>query len=457
MDFAQKKYDDIKKNLGQALLFGRSKNILDYERLVKEIDIEGEKKKVWTEAFRAAIRDNEHIYIPSGKYYLDDTVVLPSNRKISADKNAVVLLFEGTKVVMFRNEHVMDGTSSLITLDAPYESNIEIDGGVWGTEYTSRAEYGQMGAYDEKDSMHGVHALMLFSGVKNLWVKNVTYQNAATFALQIGRTENFLIENMECIDCFADGVHLNGAIKNGVVFNVGGHTEDDLVALNAYDWDNSTINNGPMVDITVSRVYSTGGHCHCMRIQAGITSEKQGNIDCFIKDTYISYITGVQTFKLYLQTPPYIGKPEGAKVGRIENIIFENIQIDKIKPSDSGDNYYGKDLITGNFGIFEINSNIDKITLKNIDFKLPLEEYPDTAHFITVGPKSRYLAERNLEIFDPYASSEVKELVYEHITIQGKTVDDIENYIKEIEFNNLYPSPYSSGTGKFNKTTKIER
>ncbi len=455
MDFAQKKYEEIKKALGQALSFGEAKSVFAYENLVKEIVVEGKTKRVWTEAFQAAIEESEHVYLPTGEYYLDDTVVIPSNRKISADRGAVVLLLKGTKVVMFRNEHVIDGTSSLITLDQSHEENIEIDGGVWGTEYTSRAKYGEIGAYDNEDSMHGVHALMLFSGVRNLWIKNVTYQNAATFALQVGRAENFLIESMVCRNCFADGVHLNGAIKSGVVFNVHGHTEDDLVALNAYDWDNSTINNGPMEDITVSRVYSSGGHCHCMRIQAGITSAKQGSIDCFIKDTHISNITGVQTFKLYLQTAPYVGEPEGAGVGRIENITFENIQIEKTQTSDYGDNYIVKDLVTGHFGIFEMNSDIDKITLKNIDFKLPLEEYPDTAHFITVGPKSRYLAERNLEIFDPYASSEVQELVYGNITVQGKAVGDIERYIKEIEFDNIYPSPYSSGKGKLHKTTKL--
>ncbi len=456
MDFAQKKYEDIKKYLAETLAFDAPKNILDYQKHVKEITVGNKKKRVWTEALRTAVKENAHVYIPFGEYYLDDTVVIPSNRKITADKNAVVLLLAGTKAVMLRNEHVIDGTSSLITLEAPHEENIEIDGGVWGTEYTSRAKYGAIGAYDEEDSMHGVHALMLFSGVRNLWIKNVTYQNAATFALQIGRAENFLVENMECVSCFADGVHLNGVIKNGVVFKVYGHTEDDLVALNAYDWDNSTINNGPMENITISRIYASGGHCRCMRIQPGITSEKRGNIDCYIKDTHISDIADVQTFKLYLQTPPYVGEPEGTKVGRIENITFEKIKTKKTKPSDFGDNYSNKDLITGHFGVFEINSNVDKITLKDVDFTLPLEEYPDTAHFITVGPKSRYLAERNLEIFDPYASSRVEELLYENITVQGKPVNDIKAYVKEIEFKDLYPSPYASGKGILNTIKNVK-
>ncbi len=113
-------------------------------------------------------------------------------------------------------------------------------------------------------------------------------------------------------------------------------------------------------------------------------------------------------------------------------------------------------MITGHFGIFEINSNVNKITLKDVDFTLPLEEYPDTAHLITVGPKSRYLAERNLEVFDPYASSVTKELCYQNITVGGKAIDDIKAYIKEIEFKNLYPSPYASGKGVLNTIKNVK-
>ncbi len=369
MNYAQKKYDGIKKYFKKVLSFGTSKSVGEYQDLVTQVKVHGQTKKIWTKAFQTALNENEHVYLPSGEYYLDGTVVIPSHRKISADKNAVVLLLNGTKVVMFRNEHVLDGTASLITLDERHSENIEIDGGTWGTEYTCRADYGKIGAYDDEDGLHGVHALMLFSGVRNLRIRNVTYQQAATFALQIGRAENFLIENVQCVNCFADGVHLNGVVRNGVLYDISGHTEDDLVALNAYDWDNSTINNGFMEDITVTGVHSSGGHCHCMRIQPGVTAKEKGNID----------------------------------------------------------------------------------------FRLNLKDYPDTAHFITVGPKSRYLAEGTLEIFDPYVSCFVQELIYDDITVNGEAVVNMDEHIKEIAFERLYPSEYSSGMGQINQIKKLER
>lgn len=455
MDFAEQKRKQMQEYLSEKLFFDKSRNILEYADYTKTVVNEQQTKTIWTEAFRVALNENQHIYVPEGKYYLDDTVVIPSNRKITAEKDSLICAIKGMKVVMFRNADVIDGSCRLVGFDEQYTENIVIEGGIWGTEEEGRAEYGSVGAFDTQDSMQGVHALLFFSGVKNLWVKDVTMRNTSAFALQIGRTENFLIENVVLDNCYGDGVHLNGVSKNGVVFNVQGLTMDDMVALNAYDWDNSTINNGPMENITVSRIFSTGGGCHCMRILAGVTRETMGGIDCRMKDIHISNITGVQTFKLYLQTPSYKGVPEGTKIGYIENITFENIEILKTTPSDSCPNYYAKDLTTGHFGAFEICSNIANITLKNIHFKLDMPEFKDTAHFIMVGPKSCYYADRDVETFDPYLNATVKEFAYKDITVNGKLVENLCDYIKVICFENLYPSKYSTGSGKIVGFTEL--
>ena len=454
MNFAEIKKQEMEEYLSEKHKFGKPKNIVEYSRFTKERKVGDEIKTIWTEAFRVALQENAHIYVPQGKYYLDDTVVIPSDRKITADKNAFVCITEEAKVVMFRNADVIDGSFHSVGMNAPYTENVCIEGGMWATEYASRAGYGVVGAFDVEDSMHGVHALMLFSGVKNLWIKNVTFYNTVTFALQIGRTENFLIEGVRLDTCHADGVHLNGEIKNGVVYDVRGYTRDDLVALNAYDWDNSTINNGTMERITVSKICSTGDGAHCMRFLSGVTREEMGNIDCYMKDIHVSDIEGVQTFKLYLQTPSYVGAPEGTKVGRIENITFENIEIVKNTFSDGGQNYFDKDPVTGHFGVFEMNSNIHKIAFRDIRFRLDMPEYDETAHFITVGPKSCYREDVKVETFDPYISSVVDEIEYENIIANGKSVEDLSDYIRVIKFENLYPSAYASGCGKIKKITK---
>lgn len=455
MNQAKRRINVIKKTVKNAFTFGKKVDVTRYAVYTKKI-VDGEHEKIiWTNAFVAALKDNEHVYIPEGLYYIDETVVIPSNRKITAHKKAEIRLLGGVNVVMFRNEDVIDGSGRIISKDEPKSENISISGGLWSTEFKKRAVYGTNGVIDECDSMHGVYTTMLFSGVKNLSLKNMSFKNTAAFAVQIGRAENAIIENIAFDNCFADGVHINGDVKNIAVSNITGNTEDDLIALNAYDWDNSTINNGSMQNVTVYNVTAKGGSYHAMRLQSGITSDALGNIDCFMKDIYLSRIVGVDGYKMYLQTPPYSDIPDGTKVGKMDDIVIENLKIVKNRSTDGTYNYRNGDPITGHFGVFELGSNINNLTLKNIDVKLNVKDYPETAHFITVGPKSCFLKDEKIEIFDPYVTCKIQNIYYRNIKINGKKVDNLRDYVKEISFSNLYETKNAFGNGTVNNITEI--
>ncbi len=203
-----KKYKSIKKHLKGKLIKQKPVSVLNYKEFVF-----GE-KGIWTTAFNKALEDNCCIYIPKGKYYIDGSVIVSSNRRIIAHKDAEICTVLSSKVVSLRTDCVIDGSNRAIGKDEPKTENVFIEGGLWSTEQTERAKYGSVGAYDDDDSMVGVHACMLFSGIKNLWIKNVKFKHVSTFVVQVGRAENFLIEGLKFEECFADGVHLNGDIKN---------------------------------------------------------------------------------------------------------------------------------------------------------------------------------------------------------------------------------------------------
>jgi len=74
---------------------------------------------------------------------------------------------------------------------------------------------------------------------------------------------------------------------------------------------------------------------------------------------------------------------------------------------------------------------------------------------MVVGPKSYYIPERNLEVFDPYVISKVKNLRYKNIKINGKKVENIMEHVKEIKFEKLYDSEYASGYGEIENTIKL--
>lgn len=407
--------------------------------------------KIWSEAFSFALKNYEDIIIPAGKYYVDKSLVVPQNRGIIADENAEIILIKGVKSLLLRNENVIDGSDKPIPKTAIKDENISITGGIWGEENDERLGYGKSGCFDENNSMVGVSTCFLLSNVKNLTLKNLTFRHTAGFAIQMGNISNFAVENI-CFDvCYADGLHINGGTENGTVKNLYGHTEDDLIALNAYDWDNSSINFGKIENLVVDGVKcDVGGNVHkSIRIQPGIYPYKSGEKeDCFVKNLTIKNVSGVACFKMYLQTPAYTTFPEkNVGVGRMENILFENISADTSEPVDKQPNYLSGNTVTGNFATFEIGSDVKNLTFNNVKTVLNKAKYPNS-YFIAVGPKTQYIAEKKLELFDPYVCCTIQRINFENVYINNEKKDDLTGVIKEISYDNLYPSALPFGKGK---------
>lgn len=424
------------------------KNINDYSDLLK---ITYKNGFIWSYAFNEAFKAGGEIYIPQGVYYIDKPLIVKSGTTIVADEKAEIILIKGVKTLLLRNENVIDGSDVKIADDAPVDRDIAICGGVWAEENVERLGYGASGCFDENYSLKGVSTCFLFSGVNNLTLKNVVFKSTAGFACQIGRINGFLIENIAFDNCFADGLHVNGGVKNGVIKNLSGYTEDDLIALNAYDWDNSTINFGCIENVVVDGVKSiNGASAHkSFRIQPGVYPYKNGEReDCYIKNLTVKNVSGVTTFKMYLQTPAYTELPEkDIGVGRIENVCFENITADTSSPLDKQPNYLNGDRVAGNFATFEIGSNLKNMRLCNVSVRLDKQKYP-CSYLITVGPKSQFIKEKHLELFDPYVFATAENITYDKIFINGEEIDDLSPYIKQVEFDNLYPSALPFGKGK---------
>ena len=406
--------------------------------------------KTWSEAFSFALKNYDKIIIPAGKYYTDKSFVVPSNREIIADKNAEIILIKGVKSLLLRNENVIDGSDRPIPRTAVKDENISITGGIWGEENDERLGYGESGCFDENNSMVGVSTCFLLSNVKNLILKNLTFRHTAGFAIQMGNISDFKVEDI-CFDsCFADGLHINGGTENGTVKNLYGYTEDDLIALNAYDWDNSSINFGKIENLFIDGVKcETGGNVHkSIRIQPGIYPYKNGEKeDCFIKNLTIKNVSGAACFKMYLQTPAYTTLPEkNVGVGRMENVRFENVSADTSEPVDKQPNYLSGNTVTGNFATFEIGSNVKNLVFYNVRTILNKAKYPNS-YFMIVGPKTQYIEEKKLELFDPYVCCTAEGIRFENVYINGDKKDDLNGYIKEISLGNLYPSPLGFGSG----------
>ena len=443
-------------NLSARDALKKSASLETYRHLAWEGRQDGDSILIWTRALQTALSENEVIHIPTSDapYYIDSPVVIPSNRHIIADSGAVIRLKKGVSTLMFRNEHTLDGTHSPIPSGAGDE-NISISGGIWEESTDRRAGYGKSGMIDAQRSFFGVSTAMFFNNLNGLTLENMTFRHTAGFAVQAGDISNAVMHDITFEECYADGLHINGNTKNAWIKDIKGECGDDLVALNAYDWQNSSIDFGPMECVLCENLeLSPSSHYKAMRIQPGLYYYRDGSaIDCALNGVIVKNVRGIRTFKMYYQTPAYRiadEEPEKGAPGSGDWIFFEDIRVDLVSPLDGFREYMESDPVRGAFAAFEIGANIKHLFLENIDLKLYRGHFP-LSFLLCAGPRSCVWGDRTVEVFDPYVSCKVGSVELRDIRINGETPDKIEPFIREVVFEDINHDGRSTGHGKIDR------
>lgn len=422
-------------------------SVLDYSNLVREEN----GIKVWTDAICKALSVGEIIEIPYNQspYYVDKTLIVPSGRRIVADKDAVIKRTDDFRHVMLRNENNVDGSFYPEKADE-FDENISIEGGIWDgacPEYCHTP-------YNESEDYFGVNATIFLNHIKGVSLKNVTVRNSGEFAIQVGNICKAVFENIRFISCHADGIHINGNTKEIIARDISGQVGDDLVALNAFDWERSSVNFGKIEYVLCENlILSENANYKAMRILPGKYTYKDGSVsDCSIENVIIKNVRGINTFKGYFQRDKHLIEedPTYGAQGRMDNVFFEDIEVDATEPIDKMDAYVGNDPVNGHFAAFELGSEIGYMSFEKIKVTIDKEKNP-MSFMITIGAKSiRYL---EWEIFDPQISAVADKIELKNILINdGKMKpEDADKYVCQIVFDDIYKDGRSSSTGKINE------
>ena len=413
--------------------------------------------EVWTEALQTALNRHEIVTIPASDkpYLIDAPVVIPSNRRIEA-AGAVVRLAPGVTTVMMRTASALDGTVKPLP-ESGRVDNISVVGGRWEDNRTSRGGYGQSGRYNLSErkvgNFFGVSTLFYLGRANHVSVRDVTFARCGGFVIQAGDGRMHHYENIRFDDCYADGLHFNGNLENVHAKNICGKIGDDLVALNAYDWLDSSVNFGPQYNIVCENLHldlKDGMGYPAIRIQPAQFRYEDGSIvDCAVSNVVFRHVRGIRTFKMYLQTPRYhIGtEPEWSAIGHGGNILFENIDVDLTEPIDLIGGYRTSDPLRGHYGVFEFGANLSSVDIRNVTVRFHLDKYP-LGHLVVVGPKSSLVPSQEdeppFEIFDPYVSSRVDRLTVEGLRVLGISPETL---VYPVTFTDINHDGRSTGAG----------
>lgn len=452
------------RSLAEALCgFSPAVPITRYAHLCAAVPDGGETVLSWAPALDAALAENDHVFFPDAAkpYFFDRTVVVPSRRYIECGAGAVLTMTASAKTVLFRNAHIVDGARVLeAAQDVPRDHDIYITGGRFADPHTCRAGYGSSGMIDPENyasSFRGVSSMLFFNHIDRLYIAHAVFVHCAAFALQCGDTADAALLDIAFEGCFADGVHVGGNCRNLCIRDIRGEVGDDLVALNLYDWQNSSVNFGPIDCVWCENLRQAETSPYkAMRIEPGIYRYADGStVDCALTNAVIENVRGVSTFKLYFQTPRYCvptEAPESGTPGSGDWIYFRDIEVDLAAPIDRLPDYMRSDPVTGTIAAFEVGSDIAHLSLEDIRITLHRDVYP-YSYLLAAGPKSVRFdrgTARETEIFDPHISCTVGEVILRNICVNGEIIplSAMDGYIREIRFDDIYGDGTATGRGE---------
>lgn len=205
------------------------------------------------------------VYIPDGLYMIDESLVIHDNTHLRLAKNAILKLCDNANCEIIINDKLARG----------YNENITVEGGIWDGNNINQTRYNQPPNEWPTEYVFGRYfgVFMRFIGVRNLRICNLTVKDPNAYSMQLAMVHHFTVENIYFDQNlkfgWTDGVHVNGPAKDGLIRNIRGITNDDMIALNTDDCFETEISCGDITDVLIDGVYSENGYTGVRLLSCG--------------------------------------------------------------------------------------------------------------------------------------------------------------------------------------------
>ncbi len=216
-----------------------------------------------TEELQQLLDKRGDVFIKSGKYIISNTLVIHDYTRLTLAHDAVIRLADNACCLMLMNDCCYKTGSN---------HHIIVEGGTWDGNNVAQTR-GKVYA----DKPYNMGVLMRFENVFDITVRDLVIKDPESYAMQFRFADRFTVENitfdynMEKLNM--DGVHVNGPSRNGVIRNIKGATNDDLVALNCddgYDDGEEFIyTKGNIENITVDGLFADNGYTAVRLLSCG--------------------------------------------------------------------------------------------------------------------------------------------------------------------------------------------
>lgn len=404
--------------------------------------------RVYDKAIQAALNACQCVRIPDlGEIiYLENPLILSSGCKLSVSKTQRISNISGSAHCLIRNRHIENGYAAYVQHKDP-DTDLVIEGGIWdGACHDRSIRFGVGGS----EYVEGARSIMLFSNVEQIVIKDATFCNGGSnYAVQLSNASGFHISGLHFIRFGRDGVHMNGPLSYGEVCHLSGRDMgDDMVALNAWDWDTSAVTFGTIAYVYV---HDNESHNNEFRLLPGRKVYPAGDVDCDIHHCIIENLSGIYTFKMYCQ-PNFRNAVDktshdiSGAVGNIYQVYFRNILINEKRNTG-----FSEIPVKS---IFEVCADCHDIYMEDIHIQFTKEEFQrNDMHFMNVGPLSAVWKNNSenpedwSELFDPNAVCCMTDLHLRNINFRGQKEMCSEELVHEVHMtvNQEYPRTTPKG------------
>ena len=376
-------------------------------------------------------------------------IALQSGMALSVHPETVMRMKPGCGGCMVRNAHLLDGCVGPMT--GPRDSDILVEGGVWEDALRD-------GAPDDDDPtlrrfLAGrlLVGVIFFAGADRVTVRGATIRRCEEYGVLLAGCNDFTVRDIAFEDQKKDGLHVNGPSERGVVEHIHGQCGDDILALNAWDWETSAVSFGPIRDIAARDVRCAGGE---IRLLPGRKTYPDGEqVACPIERCSFSDIEGVYTFKLYQQPNCHNATravPDRSDIpGQIADVRFERVRLDGVVESGFGE--------VRPQGLFEVGADCRNLAICDVTLGFSSAVYASRGEaLVSVGPKSSTWKQgfedpaKWAELFEPDLVCTAENVSFSHIRFADGPCEDEALLIKarRLTVNEDYPrTTPRGGTG----------
>lgn len=251
-----------------------------------------------------------------GTYLISRTLIIHSNTRLICAPGVHFLAAPLSRCALIENEHFGDPSGR--------DANIEILGGIWDGNCD---EMGLDGEYEAKHRLDDPYSPKLFKGklirfahLDRITLEKLTVRNPVSYGIQIGDVRGFVTR-----DIFfdynwhfgtTDGVHINGPACDGVIENLYGTTNDDLVSLTTYDEAHAEVSIGDIENVYIHNLSGRNAYSG-VRLLSGE--------NCYLRNVRIDGLYG--TYRHHA----VIISNHNQRPGTVwfDNLVLENIAASK--------------------------------------------------------------------------------------------------------------------------------